>query len=114
MTLPITPLPKTARATSDSTDGYSASIGRGVGDVGEVGDAGQQEPENAGHGGEHPTRVEALRFPEDVDGIGDRLDSGQRRTAVGERTQQHQDRRAHHQAVALMDRHRSGDVRGIV
>ena len=92
----------------------SRQIRRGVGDVGEIGDTGQQEPENAGHGDEHPTRVEALRLSEKVDRVGDRLDPGQRRTAVGERAQQHQDRRAHHQPVALMHRHRSGQLRGVV
>jgi len=92
----------------------SRFIRRCVGDKREKCDTGQQEPEYAGHNGEHPAGVAALRLTKDVDRIGDRLDARQRRTAVGESAQQHQDRRAHHQAIALMNRHHSGDVLGIV
>ena len=85
-------------------------VGSGVGGVHQVDDTHQQKSQNAGHPRQHATGVGALRLSKDIDRVGDCLDSGQRGTAVGERAQQHQDRRAHDQPVALMDRHRSDDV----
>ena len=86
----------------------------GVGGMHQVDDTNQQEPEDTGHSGEHPTRVGALRLTKDIDRVGDRLDPGQRGAAVGECAQQYKNRGAHNQPVALMDRHRPGNVRRIV
>ena len=86
----------------------------GVGDEGQPGHPGQQKPEDDGHHGQHPTGVVALRRTKDVDGVGNRLDPGQRRATVGERAQHHQHRGTHHQAAALMDRYRSDNVRRVV
>lgn len=54
----------------------------GVGDVGQVGDPGEQEAQYAGHRREHPTGVAALGLSEVVDRVGDGLDAGQRRTPL--------------------------------
>ena len=82
----------------------------GMSSEAEPGHTGQQQPQNRSHQGQHPARVRAFRLPKQVDRVGNRLHPGQRRTAVGERPQDHQDRRAHHQAVALLDRHRAVNV----
>ena len=49
----------------------------GVGDKGKPSDTGQKDPEDARHESQHPTGVYALRLPKDVDGVGNRLDTGQ-------------------------------------
>jgi hypothetical protein len=56
-----------------------------VGPVGQPGDAGDQDAEDRALGHEHLAGVPAFRRPECADGVGDRLDAGQRRAAVGER-----------------------------
>ena len=76
----------------------------GMSGVAEPGHTGQQQPKNRSHHGQHPARVRAFRLTKQVDRVGDRLDPGQRRAAVGESPQYHQDCRAHHQAVTLMHR----------
>ena len=91
-----------------------AEIRRGMSGVGKIADTGQQEPQNAGHRGEHSARVDTLRLTEDVDGVGNGFYPGQRRATIGERPQHHQDCRAHHQTAAVMHRYRSGSVAGIV
>ena len=92
----------------------SRGIRSRVGHVRQPGHAGQQQPQNRGHDGQHPARVGTFGLPKQVDRVGNRLHPGQRRAAVGERPQDHQDRRTHHQAVALMDRHRPVKVGGVV
>ena len=82
--------------------------------VAEPGHTGQQQPENCSHQGQYPARVRSFRFTKQVDRVGNRLHPGQRRTAVGERPQDHQDRRPHHQAVALLDRHDAVHVLRVV
>ena len=67
-------------------------------------DTNQQKSEDAGHPGQHPAGVRALWLTKDVDRVGDCLNPGQRGTAVGERAQEHQDRGAHDDAVAVADR----------
>ena len=86
----------------------------GMSGVAEPGHTGQQQPKNRSHHGQHPARVRAFRLTKQVDRVGDRLDPGQRRAAVGESPQYHQDCRAHHQAIALMHRDRPVKVGGVV
>ena len=92
----------------------SGDVWSRVGDVGQPNDAEQQEPEQTRHHGQRLAGVGALRLAEDIDRVGDRLDPGQRCATVRERAQKHQDRGAHDDAVALMNRHSPGDVLRIV
>ena len=79
--------------------GVAGGARRRVGPVGQPGDAGDQDAEDHALGHEHAAGVDALRPPERADGVGDRLDAGQRRAAVGERPEQDEDHGPADQAV---------------
>ena len=89
-------------------------IGHRVGLVGQPRDAGDQGAEDAAHHDQGRAGVESLRTVKCADPVGDCLQAGQRRAAVGERLEEHEDPQCREDAVAGADRHRAWDMRGVV
>jgi len=76
-------------------------VGNRVGPRREERDAEQEERQDARHRHERLTRVRRLGTAETSDAVGDRFESGQRRTAVGVGAQQGDERETHQDPGAL-------------